>query len=180
MISSDTAPSKDLMRKVDQGIEEAIRYILQSAKNGYPVIGSDVGGYSGKIIPPRLYIRWAQFSTFCGLFLNGGHGNRALWERSKEELEIIRKYSWLHTELIPYMYSYVVSAHNGGTRLQHPVEGKYHYMFGMPYFNDVVKIKKKSDYATMIARINKNRCKIAIFTRATKRFLKGSSINRST
>jgi hypothetical protein len=33
---------------------------------------------------------------------------------------------------------------------------KYHYMFGMPYFNDVVKIKKKSDYATMIARINKN------------------------
>ncbi len=32
----------------------------------------------------------------------------------------------------------------------------YHYMFGMPYFDDVVKVKKKGDYATMIARINKN------------------------
>ena len=81
-------------------------------------------------IPPRLYIRWAQFSTFCGLFLNGGHGERALWKRSTQELEIIRKFSWLHTELIPYMYHYVVEAHNGGKTLQQPVKGKYHYLFG--------------------------------------------------
>ena len=37
---------------------------------------------------------------------------------------------WLHTELIPYMYTYVVNAHNGGQVLQRPVDGKYHYMFG--------------------------------------------------
>jgi len=64
------------------------------------------------------------------LFLNGGHGERALWKRSSQELEIIRRFSWLHTELVPYMYSYVVSAHRGGTRLQKPTEGKYHYLFG--------------------------------------------------
>jgi len=28
------------------------------------------------------------------------------------------------------MYSYVVEAHNGGTLLQRPVKGKYHYLFG--------------------------------------------------
>jgi len=28
------------------------------------------------------------------------------------------------------MYSYVVEAHNGGTLLQTPVKGKYHYLFG--------------------------------------------------
>jgi alpha-glucosidase (family GH31 glycosyl hydrolase) len=89
-----------------------------------------VAGFSGSEIPPRLYIRWAQFSTFCGLFLNGGHGERALWKRSEQELEIIREYSWLHTELLPYMYSYVVEAHRGGKVLQRPVKGKYHYMFG--------------------------------------------------
>jgi len=112
------------------GIELAMKNILAAARVGYNIIGSDVAGFSGSKIPPRLYIRWTQFSAFCGLFLNGGHGERALWKRSQQELEIIRKFSWLHTELIPYMYSYVVTAHSGGTRLQRPVKGKYHYLFG--------------------------------------------------
>ncbi|WP_245576580.1 TIM-barrel domain-containing protein [Flexithrix dorotheae] len=114
-----------------QGFESAIESILKSAKLGYNIIGSDVAGFSGKTIPPRLYIRWAQFSAFCGLFMNGGHGERRLWKRSPEELEIIRTYSWLHSELVPYMYHYVVTAHQGGKRLQQPLgKGKYHYMFG--------------------------------------------------
>ena len=113
-----------------EGIEMAMDNIIKSAKVGYNIIGSDVAGFSGSKIPPRLYIRWAQFSAFCGLFLNGGHGERALWKRSPQEFEIIRRFSWLHTELIPYMYTYVVEAHNGGTILQRPVKGKYHYLFG--------------------------------------------------
>jgi alpha-glucosidase (family GH31 glycosyl hydrolase) len=113
-----------------EGIELAIRNIISAARVGYNIIGSDVAGFSGSEIPPRLYIRWAQFSAFCGLFLNGGHGERALWKRSSQELEIIRKFSWLHTELIPYIYSYVVTGHNGGPLLQRPVNGKYQYLFG--------------------------------------------------
>ncbi|NOY37365.1 MAG: glycoside hydrolase family 31 protein [Chlorobi bacterium] len=120
----------DIALKGIQGLESAIDNILKSAKTGYSVVGSDVAGFSGAVIPPRLYIRWAEFSAFCGLFLNGGHGERALWKRSKQEMEIIRKYAWLHTELVPYMYSYVVQAHNGGSVLQRPVAGKYQYMFG--------------------------------------------------
>lgn len=127
-----------------QGFESAIQNILKSTEKGYNIIGSDIGGFSGKTIPPRLYIRWAQFSTFCGLFLNGGHGERALWKRSPEELEIIRTYSWLHTELVPYMYSYVVQGHWGGRVLQQPVAGKYHYLFGehllvAPIYKDELK-----------------------------------------
>ncbi len=120
----------DLVMDGVEGIEMAIENVLASAKLGYNIIGSDVAGFSGSTIPPRLYIRWAQFSTFCGLFLNGGHGERALWKRSQQELEIIRQYAWLHTELIPYMYAYVVQAHQGGAVLQKPIEGKYQYMFG--------------------------------------------------
>ena len=112
------------------GFEMAIQTILAAAKLRYNVIGSDVAGYSGSYIPSRLYIRWAQFSAFCGLFLNGGHGNRALWKRTPQELEVIRRFSWLHTELVPYIYSYVVTGHEGGRVLQKPVEGKYHYLFG--------------------------------------------------
>jgi alpha-glucosidase (family GH31 glycosyl hydrolase) len=104
------------------------------------VIGSDVGGYHGATtIPPRLYIRWAQFSCFCGLFLNGGHGERRLWKRTDEELNIIRKFSWLHNELVPYMYSHVVDCNNGGKPLMRPLgpsdprgndQGDFHYLFG--------------------------------------------------
>ncbi|HAH25142.1 MAG TPA: glycoside hydrolase [Prolixibacteraceae bacterium] len=124
----------DIASDGEGGIEMALQNILASATVGYNIIGSDVAGYSGNTIPPRLYMRWVELSAFCGLFLNGGHGERALWDRSPQELEIIRKYSWLHTELIPYIYSYVVTGHEGGTILQRPVNGKYHYLFGDDFF----------------------------------------------
>ena len=145
-ITDEDRQNKDIAMDGIDGIELAIQNIMASAKLGYTIIGSDVAGFSGKIIPPRLYIRWTQFSTFCGLFLNGGHGERALWKRTPQELEIIRKFSWLHTELVPYIYTYVVRAHQGGTRLQRPIEGKYHYLFGdnflvAPIYKDELKNK---------------------------------------
>ncbi len=115
----------------NEGIEEAIRDILKSAKLGYGVIGSDVGGYAeSDSFPSEIYIRWAEYSAFCGLFLNGGHGERRLWERTEAELEIIRKYAWLHTELIPYIYNALEEQRNGGQTLMKPIKGKYHYLFG--------------------------------------------------
>jgi alpha-D-xyloside xylohydrolase len=131
---TETAAGTDLVTTAGLGgIEDALRNILYAAELGYCVIGSDIGGFSGATIPPRLYIRWAQFSAFCGLFLNGGHGERALWKRTPPELEIIRKFSWLHTELVPYIYSHVVACHHGGLPLQRPVAGKYHYLFGADF-----------------------------------------------
>lgn len=118
----------------DEGIEEALTDIIKSAKAGYNIVGSDVAGYSGGEIPPRLYMRWAQFSAFCGLFLNGGHGNRKMWERTDEELEVVRKFSWLHTELVPYIYSHTVECHNGAPPIMRPVGEKFDYRFGDAYF----------------------------------------------
>jgi alpha-glucosidase (family GH31 glycosyl hydrolase) len=94
--------------------------------------GTDFGTAAGNHeIAPNIYIRWAEFSTFCGLFLNGGHGERRLWKRTQSELEIIRKFSWLHTELVPYTYSHVVVCHNGGLPLMRPLDhGKFHYLYG--------------------------------------------------
>jgi len=147
-ISEEDKQNKDIALEGIDGIELAIQNILASANVGYNIIGSDVAGFSGNVIPPRLYIRWTQLSAFCGLFLNGGHGERALWKRSQQELEIIRKFSWLHTELVPYMYTYVVNAHNGGKVLQRTVDGKYQYLFGdqflvAPIYKDQLKNKVK-------------------------------------
>jgi len=131
---TDSVNEKDLMTKkgANRGFEAAIRDILLSSKRGYCVVGDDIGGYhGGSYIPPRLYMRWAQFACFNGLFLNGGHGERRMWMRTPEELDVVRKYSWLHTELVPYMYSHVVRCHEGGKPLQRPLDkGKYHFMFG--------------------------------------------------
>jgi alpha-D-xyloside xylohydrolase len=185
-----------------RGLEGALRDILDSARLGYCVIGSDVAGYHGRSNPddvgpataallagwkskteppggarlspgaatsdtpnvsdnsnapnpsavaapedgrappfgtlkdkdeiaPNIYIRWAEFSAFCGFFLNGGHGERRLWKRTQPELEIVRKFSWLHTELVPYIYSQVVNCHHGGPPLMRPLaNGRFHYMFG--------------------------------------------------
>ncbi|MBM3882582.1 MAG: glycoside hydrolase family 31 protein [Verrucomicrobia bacterium] len=115
-----------------RGLERAIQCILRSAKLGYSVIGSDVAGYHGpEPIPAELYIRWAQFSAFCGLFLHGGHGERRLWLRSPVELELVRQYQWLHSELVPYLYSHVVEAHRGGPVPMRPLRaGKYQYLLG--------------------------------------------------
>jgi len=156
----------------NRGLDAALTDILQSARLGYCVIGSDVAGYHGRSNPddigpataallaswkkpggappaitnaaaaefgsaadneiaPNIYIRWAEFSAFCGLFLNGGHGERRLWKRTQPELEIIRKFSWLHTELVPYMYSHIVECHQGGRPLMRPqADGDFHYLFG--------------------------------------------------
>jgi len=94
--------------------------------------GTEFGTAAGNNeIAPNIYIRWAEFSTFCGLFLNGGHGERRMWKRSQAELEIVRKFSWLHTELVPYIYSHVVMCHNGGLPLIRPLaDGEFHYLFG--------------------------------------------------
>ncbi len=144
MIDDQGGKKVDIALEGIEGFESAIESILESAEIGYNIIGSDVAGFSGKIIPPRLYMRWAEFSTFCGLFLNGGHGERRLWKRTSEELEVIRKFSWLHTELIPYMYHYVVTAHNGGRHLQTVMkEGKYQYMFGDDFLVAPIYIDSK-------------------------------------
>jgi alpha-glucosidase (family GH31 glycosyl hydrolase) len=118
----------------EEGIEEALRDILEAARKGYGVIGSDVGGYSGKEFPPNVYIRWAQFSTFCGLFLNGGHGERRLWLRTPQELELIREAAWLHSELVPYIYSAIVEQHSGGPVLMRPMDVDFQYEFGPAFF----------------------------------------------
>ena len=126
----------------ERGLERAIWCILRSATLGYNLPGSDIGGYHGGMpIQPELYIRWAQFATFSGFFLNGGHGERRMWKRTDQELELIREYSWLRSELVPYIYGYVVEAHRGGRVLMKPVKGKYQYLFGndfliAPIFKD--------------------------------------------
>jgi alpha-glucosidase (family GH31 glycosyl hydrolase) len=122
----DGSDTVDIAMDGIEGIEMAMDNILKSAKVGYNIIGSDVAGFSGSIIPPRLYIQVGPvFGVLRVMFLNGGHGERALWKRTaRRNWKLSVNFHGLHTELIPYMYTYVVEAHNGGTLLQRPVKWK--------------------------------------------------------
>lgn len=117
-----------------EGIEEALRDILKSAKLGYAVVGSDIGGYSGSKIPADLYIRWAQFSTFCPFYLLGGHGERRLWMRTEPELVQIRRFTWLHSELVPYLYSLVNDCHHGAAPPMRPTGTGFDFMLGDEFY----------------------------------------------
>ncbi len=127
VIGSDVAGYHGRSNPDDMGPATAALVSAWSGAGNVPV----AAGARPDAIAPNIYIRWAQFSTFCGLFLNGGHGERRLWRRTPAELEIIRRFSWLHTELVPYLYSQVVECHRGGLPLMRPrAEGRYHYLLG--------------------------------------------------
>ena len=133
VIGSDVAGYHGRSNPDDVGPATAALLANWKPKAGAPATtGAEFDTAAGRDeIAPIIYIRWAEFSAFCGLFLNGGHGERRLWKRTQAELEIIRKFSWLHTELVPYMYSHVVTCHNGGPQLMRPLDsGEFHYLFG--------------------------------------------------
>ena len=118
----------------EEGIEEALRDILKSASLGYAVVGSDIGGYSGSDIPADLYIRWAQFSAFSPYYLLGGHGERRLWMRTDQELTQIRRFTWLHSELVPYLYSLVYACHKGDLPPIRPTGNGFDYLLGEDFY----------------------------------------------
>jgi alpha-glucosidase (family GH31 glycosyl hydrolase) len=131
VIGSDVAGYHGRGNPDDLGAGSILRWSRSKPAEAATTDVGEFGTAADNDIGPNLYIRWAEFSTFCGLFLNGGHGERRLWKRSWPELEVIRKFCWLHTELVPYTYSQVVECHRGGLPLMRPLsEGKFHYLFG--------------------------------------------------
>jgi alpha-glucosidase (family GH31 glycosyl hydrolase) len=113
------------------GFLEAISNIFSAMNLGYAVIGSDTGGYHGdEEITKELLIRWAQFSAFCTLFENGGHGKHQPWLHDEETVEIYRYYVKLHLELKPYFYSLMMNSHLGGGNVFTADLEKYQFKIG--------------------------------------------------
>ena len=99
-----------------EGLQEAFEYILESAKRGYAVVGSDIGGRgdSGKEYDGALFIRWLQLGALSPLMENGGRGERRPWLMGEEVLRAYRYYAKLHHQLVPYLYSLGVEANRTG------------------------------------------------------------------
>ena len=116
------------------GILEALRDVFLAIPMGYPVIGSDTGGYQSNPaqpgMPKTLFLRWAQWNAFMPFFINGGHNEHRPWKFDPQTLDIFRRYAWLHQELAPFWYSGVARAHLGQAQFLGVLPGTWQYRLG--------------------------------------------------
>jgi alpha-D-xyloside xylohydrolase len=92
---------------------------LTLSQSGYPLYGSDTGGYRGARASKEVMMRWGQQTAFSSIMqIGGGDPNVNPWDFTKyknsqfdqELLDMFRVYIRLHTRLFPYIYTYAVAA----------------------------------------------------------------------
>ena len=110
-----------------EGLRTAIIAQLRSAVLGYPLWGSDTGGYWGGDIDREVTARWLAFSCFSPIMEVGPTENRGFWDMEKEphyDKELIavwRMYAKIHNKLQNYSYRYAKEAHETGMPIVRPL-----------------------------------------------------------
>jgi len=92
---------------------------------GFPMWGSDTGGYLGEgKIDEELFIRWLQWSAWCGMFEikidgAGGQGeDRAPWNYSRQLQDIFKNAAELRMNMLSYIYSCVNTSSSNGVLMK--------------------------------------------------------------
>jgi alpha-glucosidase (family GH31 glycosyl hydrolase) len=106
------------------GLASSLANAVRCGFMGFPVWGSDVGGYLGGKIPEDLYARWLQFGAWSGLFEikldhDGAAGeDRPPWKYSERLQKIFRDCATWRMELQPFMYSLANTSYENGVLMK--------------------------------------------------------------
>lgn len=108
------------------GVLDVLDHVFRSAKAGYVVIGSDIGGYldrndenlGGPEIPfsTTVFARWTAMSGLMPFFQLHGRANITPWtvpDHVDETVGHYRFWSKLHHELVPFFFSLAQEAYAG-------------------------------------------------------------------
>lgn len=132
------------------GLERQMIDVYTSAEKGYGAPGVEIGGYrspensacGGRGISTKSFIRYTQFGALTPLMLNGGEDERhEPWneENGEEVPDIYRYYATLHSELVPYIFSYSVESHRTETSILRDTDrDKAQHKLGEEIFVSVV------------------------------------------
>ena len=102
----------------DLGLRSAIISQQRAAFLGFPIWGSDTGGYY-QFKDREAFARWIEFSAFSGLMEIGGKGTHAPWDmpttpaHDDEMIDIYRRYTQLRATLQPYVVAAAAEAATG-------------------------------------------------------------------
>lgn len=113
-------------RSTDKGLRSVILSLQHMALMGYPVWGSDTGGYLG-FVDREVFARWLELSCFCPVMEIGGSGRHEPWNMptepayDEEMIRIFRRYAWIHARLADYTYELSERASATGNPIVHPL-----------------------------------------------------------
>lgn len=110
------------------GLRGAISGGLSANMSGYPLYGSDIGGYLGGPPTTEVLVRWAQFGALSPVMQLGGGGTgdqtHNPWDETLYDVEVAlpayTKAARLHMDLVPYIAAHL-GAYQDGRPLMVPL-----------------------------------------------------------
>jgi alpha-D-xyloside xylohydrolase len=131
VFSMGDVPGTDMTgTPTDLGLRAAKLALLHNAFNGFPIWGSDTGGYA-EFKNREVFARWLEFSAFCPIMEIGGIGEHAPWRMptdpsfDEEMIDIYREYTTMHHALAPYSYQNAREAGRSGRPIAKPLVFNY-------------------------------------------------------
>ncbi len=113
-------------RGTDLGLRSAIISQQRAAFMGWPIWGSDVGGYY-EFTDREVFARWIEFGAFSGIMEIGGGGTHAPWDMPTEPrydpemIDIYRRYTRLRETLQGYIAAAAREAGASGMPIVRPM-----------------------------------------------------------
>ena len=114
----------------DLGLRSAIISQQRAAFMGFPIWGSDTGGYY-EFKNREVFARWIEFSAFSGIMEIGGKGRRAPWDMPTDPsydqvmIDIYKRYTQLRVTLHDYIVAAARQAGQTGLPVVRPLVFAY-------------------------------------------------------